>query len=158
MLLLPPRKEKHMRNILALGILLVFGTACGSSTAAPTPEQEKEPVVAEAEPQRDDDCPIVAGIGPRLALVDNWFGPDCMKVRSDATLYVQNLGEYEHSFTISEVEYGSKPFLIDVNLPGGDTKPRAVELDGVLDAGSYEFFCTYHGSMDGVLEVIEPVS
>lgn len=147
-----------MRIIPAALALLLFATACGTSSGEPTAAQGAEPAVAEAEPQRDDDCPIVGGVGPRLAMVDNWFGPDCMTVRSDATLYVQNLGEYKHTFTISEVEFGSKPFLIDVEIAGGDTKPKAVELDGVLDAGSYEFFCNLHGSMDGVLEVIDPIS
>ena len=147
-----------MKIVPAVLALLLFGTACGTSAAEPTAAQKDEPAIAEAEPQRDDDCPIVGGIGPRLAMVDNWFGPDCMAVRSDATLYVQNLGEYKHSFTISEVEFGAKPFLIDVNIPGGNSKPRPVELDGVLDAGTYDFFCTFHGSMDGVLEVIDPIS
>ncbi len=149
-----------MRIIPAALALLLFSTACGSPAAAPIAARNGEPTEIEAETkaQRDDDCPIVGGIGPRLALVDNWFGPDCMTVRSDATLYLQNLGKYEHSFTISEVEFGNKPFLLDVNLPGGDTKPRGVELEGLLEAGSYDFFCTFHGGMDGVLEVIDPIS
>ena len=148
-----------MKIVAPIVIVVLVATACGSPAASPVAAQEQEkPEVVEAQPQRDDDCPIVAGVGPRLALVDNWFGPDCMTVRSDATLYVQNLGEYEHTFTISEAKFGSKPFLIDVTLPGGNTKPRPVALDGTLAAGSYEFFCRLHGGMDGVLEVIDPIS
>ena len=147
-----------MKAIPAVLALLLFATACGTSAADQVTAQEDEPTAVEAEPQRDDDCPVVAGIGPRMFAVDNWFGPDCFAVRSDATLYVQNLGDYAHTFTISETEFGSKPYLIDVRLPGGDSKPRAVKLDGVLEAGSYEFFCNLHGSMDGVLEVIDPIS
>lgn len=146
----------RMRSIGTGLVMFVLSTACASTaTEAPAPQDEKVAAVAPT-PQRDDDCPLVAGTGPRLTLVDNWFGPDCLTVRADAVLQVQNLGKYEHSFTISEESFGTKPFVVDVNLPGGNTKPKAVPLDGVLDAGTYDFYCTFHGSMDGVLEVIEP--
>lgn len=147
-------------RIFAIGVLVAFAaSACGSPTAAPATEAKADLAAApDVEAQIDDDCPVLAGIGPRLAAVDNWFGPDCLQVRSDATLYVYNLGDYKHSFTISAETFGEKPFLVDVQLPGGDKKARPVELSDVeLSPGTYEYFCTYHGSMDGVLEIIEPV-
>ena len=137
--------------------LLALSTACGSGAAATGAQDDPAEVAAAPSPQRDDDCPIVAGVGPQLTAIDNWFGPDCLTVRSDATLHLQNLGRYEHSFTISEESFGTKPFRIDVNLPGGDPDPKTVELKGVLEVGSYDYFCTFHGGMDGVIEVIDPI-
>lgn len=145
------------RTAVAALILGAIVTGCGTSTAEPeTPADDSAEIAAPA-PQRDDDCSMLAGVGPRLAAVDNSFGPDCITVRSDAVLSVQNFGDYKHSFTISEADFGTKPFIVDVALPGGDTKPRQVTLAENLDVGSYEFFCTLHGSMDGVIEVIDPV-
>lgn len=146
-----------MRVIAVSLVLLAGSVACGGPEAQ---RPAAAPAVAEetAEPRLHEDCDLAAGVGPRLAAVDNSFGPDCLTVRSDAVLYVQNFGTYDHSFTISEGELGRKPFTIDVHLPGRDTKPRPVELDGVLDVGTYDFYCKLHGSMDGTLEVIAPAS
>lgn len=146
----------RIRTVCAGVALFVLSTACGPSETEATGAQPEQTVVAETTPQRDDDCSLLAGVGPRLTAVDSWFGPDCLTVRSDAVLYVQNLGKYQHSFTISEEEFGTKPFLVDVNLPGGETKPKAVELEGVLTVGTYEYFCSFHGGMDGVIEVLAP--
>lgn len=145
------------RTVSAVVILFALLAGCGTSGSEPRSAPDgKQPEAAPA-PQRDDDCQVLAGVGPRLAAVDNAFGPDCITVRSDAVLYVQNFGTYKHSFTISEEDFGSKPFLVDVTLPGRDTKPTLIDLSKDLEVGSYEFFCTYHGSMDGVIEVIAPV-
>lgn len=146
-----------MRKYLYLaGVAGVLLSACGEPGSTRSSADQRP--VAAASPARDADCNLLGGTGPRLAAVDNWFGPDCLIVRGDSTLYVQNLGEYKHSFTISRDSFRTKPYLLDIQLPGGDDKPRAAVLAETLDPGKYEFFCSYHGGMDGVIELIEPAT
>lgn len=145
-----------MKVIAASLLLVASSVACGSSDSGARPQNAQ--AAPESSPEVHENCDLLGGVGPRLGAVDNSFGPDCLTVRSDAVLYVQNLGKYDHTFTISAEEFGKAPYTVDVELPGNNPKPRPVELSGVLDVGTYEFFCRLHGAMDGTIEVIAPTT
>ena len=86
------------------------------------------------------------------------FAPECAVVVTNQGLRVRNLGVRAHTFTISEVVYKQTPFLVDVNVEGGEATETEFVLGDVLQPGAYTFFCSYHAGMDGELQVLEAIA
>ena len=77
-----------------------------------------------------------------VSMVDNAFEPSDPAVASGSILTVTNDGEAAHTFTLEE---GG----IDEQVaPGAET---SVSIS--LDAGTYDFVCSFHPEMTGTLTV-----
>jgi plastocyanin len=154
-----------MRRV-ALLLLMVALTlsACGDSEPE-APLTEEAPTVAAQGPvgagsgtARDDDCVhITRGEFAEIAVLDNLFAPECPLVVSDQILRLRNLGVRVHTFTISENQDDSAPFLLDLTIEGDSVLQTESPLGDFVEPGLYEFFCKYHTGMDGVMQVLEPV-
>lgn len=77
-----------------------------------------------------------------LTMIDNEFQPSEFTAASD-TLSVTNDGQAPHSFTVSD---GGIDEQVD---PGQSAE---VDLSG-LDAGTFDFTCTFHPEMTGSVTV-----
>lgn len=128
------------------------GAAAGTEEQAPAPPAPVETIPTE----RLTDCAqLTRSDRPVIVAVDNFFAPQCAIVKAGSELRVTNEGVRSHSFTISEEEFGKKPWMFDLDPIEGGAEGRG-EL--TLAPGIYEFFCKYHLGMDGVLQVVEPIS
>lgn len=151
-----------MKKLAPVVVVLLLGVSCGGGGATPTREPEARAPAetdAPAEPAStiDDDCALLTrGTGPLLYAVDDFFAPECAIVRSDAEIRVLNYGPDVHTFTISEEVFRQTPFLVDLDDIEKGEEARSEPLN--LEPGFYEFFCKIHAGMDGVLQVVEPVS
>jgi plastocyanin len=77
-----------------------------------------------------------------VTMVDNAFEPSDPAVESGSTVNLVNEGQAAHTFTLDD---GS----IDEQIaPGAEAS-----VDITLDAGSYEFVCSFHPEMTGTLTV-----
>jgi plastocyanin len=144
-----------MKRVYCIPLLLaLLATACGSSGGSEIVGKATEVPAPVA--QVDDDCAnLTASSSVEIVAIDNYFAPECPIVKSSARIEVRNLGALKHSFTISEGEFGTSPWVLNIDpIEGGKTKSSKGEIGEVLDPGTYEFFCKYHGGMDGVLEVV----
>lgn len=142
------------RIYVFVALLALAAAACGSSEGSEIVDKATE--VAAPVAQIDDDCAnLSASNSVEIVAIDNYFAPECPIVKSSARIEVRNLGALKHSFTISEGEVGSSPWLLNIdNIEGGATKTSKTEVGEVLEPGTYEFFCKYHAGMDGLLEVV----
>lgn len=95
-----------------------------------------------------------------LVAGDSWFGPECFTMKSNAKLRVRNVGQHIHNFVISEGEFRTSPWVVEIgDLQTGQlTMTSKKPLGEYLEPGIYEFFCLRHAGMDGVLELVEPIS
>lgn len=152
--------------VAGLAILLLGTVACGSpqdsDEAASRPVKravsvkESQP---EPEPTRHHDCALLTqGLTVTFVATDNFFAPECATLRSDAKLTVRNVGVRPHTLTISEGDFGQKPWKFHLAVSGGKSVTSKGPLSDGLEPGTYEFFCTRHAGMDGVLIVMDPVS
>jgi plastocyanin len=144
------------RTLMASIVLALMALACGGSDP---PESNSEPAAAKSpEPSRDDNCQnLTQGTFVQLVAGTNFFGPDCIIVKSTATLSLRNVGDRDHNFTVSEGEFGTAPWLIHLgDVPKGETWEMKKPIGEILEPGTYDFFCSLHAAgMDGVLEVVE---
>ena len=77
-----------------------------------------------------------------VSMIDNAFEPADPTVTAGSSLTVTNDGEAAHTFTLEEGD-------IDEQVaPGADT---SVSIS--LDAGTYDFVCSFHPEMTGTLTV-----
>ncbi|MGH2693711.1 MAG: hypothetical protein ACRDJJ_02735 [Actinomycetota bacterium] len=146
------------RLLMASLAMTLVVTACGGSGD----EQEAsgtDPVAAEAPAtQRDDNCVnLTQASFVQLLAADDFFGPDCIIVKSTATLSLRNVGMRDHNFSISEGDFGTSPWTIHLgDVPKGKTVAMKEPIGDILEPGTYEFFCSLHSAgMDGVIEVVQ---
>lgn len=155
-----------MRRIARFVAVALLASACagrtqassdGGPAAEPDQEAPASPAPVETIPEdRLTDCAqLTKSDTPLIVAVDNFFAPQCAIVKAGAELRVTNEGVRPHSFTISEQVFREKPWMFDLDPIEGSAEGRG-EL--TLEPGIYEFYCKYHLGMDGVLQVVEPIS
>jgi plastocyanin len=164
---------RRLAALLAVVGLLAAG--CGGG-AEPDAEAEAENEVTEEAADEDelsgglapaggyqegirDNClQLTRGETSEIIALDNMFAPECAVVVTNQVLRIRNLGVRDHTFTISEQVFKQTPFLIDVNVEGGESTETEFVLDDVLDSGVYTFYCSFHAGMDGELQVLEAIT
>lgn len=146
---------------LAIAALLCL-TACGgdaaettapTSSPASTPEATVEPEETMPTPSpENEECSdetITGNVEVTIREIDNEFSPACVIVLGGQGLELLNKGSSRHNFTIE----GSS---VDLDTePGAATRTEA--LSGVIEAGTYAFFCEYHRQlgMEGEITLTE---
>jgi plastocyanin len=162
----------YRKLLAALAVIGLLAAACGGggtgSAAEPkaTAEAEEtaepppglEPLGGYEEGIRDNCLQLTRGETSEIIALDNMFAPECAVVVTDQVLRVRNLGVRTHTFSISEEVYKQTPFLVDVNVDGGEATETEFVLGDVLQPGAYTFFCSYHAGMDGELQVLEAIT
>jgi plastocyanin len=153
---------------LLLVTLALVAASCGGGEE-PQPQADKG---SEAEPQAepaletladatlDDDCALLTQpLTVDLVAGDSWFGPECFTMKANAKLRVRNVGQHIHNFAISEGEFRTAPWAVEIgDLKEGQlTMTSEKPLGDYMEPGIYEFFCLRHAGMDGVLEIVEPL-
>ena len=73
------------------------------------------------------------------------FDPSCFTARAAQSISIVNEDSADHSFTISGTQ-------IDTTIPAGETF-NGGSVSGVLEPGTYDFFCRFHPSMTGTITV-----
>lgn len=92
------------------------------------------------------ECPdLTAGDTFTIAISNFVFDPDCFTARATQGITIVNEDSADHSFTISGTQ-------VDVTIGGGDTF-NGEPVAGVLEPGTYDFFCRFHPSMTGTVTV-----
>jgi plastocyanin len=150
-----------MKRLLmaSLAVALVV-VGCGNS-GDEAETSGGEPAAGESAPlatERDDNCTnLTQGTFVQLIAADDFFGPDCIIVKSTATLSLRNVGVRDHNFSISEGDFGTSPWTIHLgDVAKGKTMEMKEPIGEVLEPGTYEFFCSLHSvGMDGVIEVVQ---
>jgi uncharacterized cupredoxin-like copper-binding protein len=162
----------YRKLLAALAVIGLLAAACGGGgtgsaaepkapaeaeeTAEPAPGLE--PLGGYEEGIRDNCLQLTRGETSEIIALDNMFAPECAVLVTNQVLRVRNLGVREHTFTISEEVYKQTPFLVDVNVEGGEATETEFVLGDVLQPGAYTFFCSYHAGMDGELQVLEAIT
>ncbi|MGH2747198.1 MAG: hypothetical protein ACRDKB_04680 [Actinomycetota bacterium] len=156
------------RPALLLVAIALIAASCGGDTdsepQADTPKadsQEESAPETLADATIDDDCAqLTQPLTVDLVAGDSWFGPECFTMKSNAKLRVRNVGQHIHDFVISEGEFRTTPYALEIgDLETGQlTMTSKKPLGEYMEAGIYEFFCSRHAGMDGVLELVEPIS
>lgn len=159
-----------------LATVALLAAACGggngSNAEAETGNEANEEAAAEEESLpgglapaggyqegiRDDCLQLTRGETSEIIALDNMFAPECAVVVTNQVLRIRNLGVRDHTFTISEQVFKQTPFLIDMNVEGGESTETEFVLDDVLDPGVYTFYCSFHAGMDGELQVLEAIT
>jgi plastocyanin len=150
--------------LLLLVVAMLAAAACGTDAAEKGSGAPEEPTaVAEKEPNlssgRHTDCTTLTqqATVELVAVDNNAYAPDCLIIKSDALLKIHNVGFREHSFTVSKGDFGTAPWLFNLEVKGGKTEDSIEPIGEFLELGTYEFFCKFHAGMDGTIEVVEPV-
>jgi plastocyanin len=162
----------YRKLLAALAVIGLLAAACGGGgtgsaaepegpaeaeeTAEPAPGLE--PLGGYQEGIRDNCLQITKGETSEIVALDNMFAPECAVVVTDQVLRVRNVGVRTHDFRISEEVFEQTPFLVDVNVEGGEVAETEFVLGDVLQPGAYTFFCSFHAGMDGELQVLEAIT
>jgi plastocyanin len=162
---------RRLAALLAVVGLLAAGCGGGAEPDAEAANEVTEEAAAEEELPgglapaggyqegiRDDCLQLTRGETSEIIALDNMFAPECAVVVTNQVLRIRNLGVRDHTFTISEQVFKQTPFLIDVNVEGGESTETEFVLDDVLDSGVYTFYCSFHAGMDGELQVLEAIT
>jgi plastocyanin len=88
---------------------------------------------------------LTAGDTFTLTISGFAFDPSCFTARAAQSISIVNEDSADHSFTISGTQ-------IDVTIPAGQTF-NGESVSGVLEPGTYDFFCRFHPSMTGTITV-----
>ena len=92
------------------------------------------------------ECPdLTAGDTFTITISNFAFQPDCFAARAAQGITIVNEDSADHSFTISGTQ-------VDVTIGVGDTF-NGEPVSGVLEPGTYDFFCRFHPSMTGTVTV-----
>ena len=148
-----------MRYLLLAAIFLA-GCGGDADTAAPTPSpsptstatavpEETEATEPSPEPEECTDETITGNIEVTIRETDNEFSPACVIVLGGQGLEILNKGSTEHNFSIEGTS-------VDLDTaPGSPTRTEAIS--GVVEPGTYTFFCKYHRQlgMEGEITVTE---
>lgn len=162
----------YRKLLAALAVIGLLAAACGgggtgsaAEPKAPAEAEETEPASGGLEPMggfqegiRDNCLQLTRGETSEIIALDNMFAPECAVVVTNQVLRVRNLGVRAHTLTISEVVYKQTPFLVDVNVEGGEATETEFVLGDVLEPGAYTFYCSFHAGMDGEMQVLEAIT
>ena len=88
---------------------------------------------------------LTAGDTFTLTISSFEFDPPCFTARAAQSISIVNEDSADHSFTISGTQ-------IDITVPAGETF-NGESVSGVLEPGTYDFFCRFHPSMTGTITV-----
>jgi plastocyanin len=147
----------RMSRWAVLGLVALALAACTSepepaSAPSPSPEATEEPTAEPESPSpgaQDAGCEDATTGEAEVTLTqnDNSFSPDCLIVLGGQGLELVNQGANRHNLTIEGTD-------VDLDVEPGDTT-RTEAIGGIVEPGSYEFFCTFHQSfgMDGEITV-----
>jgi len=92
------------------------------------------------------DCAdLTAGDTFTLTISGFEFDPSCFTARAAQGISIVNEDSADHTFTISGTP-------TDVTIAGGETF-NGESVSGVLEPGTYDFFCRFHTSMTGTITV-----
>jgi len=129
------------RSLFVLVVALALGlVACGGGDEAPPTTTGETGTTGSA-----DCADLTAGDTFTLTASNFAFDPSCFTARAAQSITIVNEDSADHTFTIS----GSQ---IDVTIPAGETF-NGEPVSGVLEPGTYDFFCRFHPSMTGTITV-----
>ena len=74
------------------------------------------------------------------------FEPDCLTVDGSQTARIVNEDSVLHSLTIDGTE-------VDRGFEGGETFTGPGPFSGVIEPGTYDFYCKFHEEMTGTMTV-----
>lgn len=143
-----------------LALLIVGGTACGSndasapvasategtSTTTPSASSPSATPSAAVSTCTEAKAADLTADDPFTLVVRNFkFTPDCFIARLSASVVIENKEDVPHTFSIQDTLYAPLP-------PNKKYKhgPRA----GLLDPGTYPFYCSIHPEMTGTMIVV----
>jgi plastocyanin len=129
------------RSVFVLVAVLALGmVACGGGDEAPPSTTGETGATGSA-----DCADLTAGDTFTLTTSNFAFDPSCLTARAAQSITIVNEDSADHTFTIS----GSQ---IDVTIPAGETF-NGEPISGVLEPGTYDFFCRFHPAMTGTITV-----
>lgn len=152
-----------MRSLLLTVVTVgLLGSACASEpqpgsaaspTPVPTPAETAQTTPPSPSPQGGTDAcsdqTITGKPEATLRISDNAFSPSCLVLLGGQGLKLVNRGASLHNLTVESTD-------LDLDVPAGETN-RTEAISGVVEPGTYRFFCSYHESlgMEGELTVTE---
>jgi plastocyanin len=140
----------------------LLGTACASDpepgtaaspTPVPTPAETAHITPESPSPEEGteacSDQTITGKPEATVRISDNVFSPSCLVLLGGQGLKLVNRGANLHNLTVDSSD-------LDLDVRTGEIA-RTEAISGVVEPGTYRFFCTYHESlgMDGELTVTE---
>ena len=134
--------------VLVLGLALVAcgGRGPGSNTGGVA---AGETGAAGATGAAGPDCADLTAGPASMTISDFAFEYPCLTVSASQGLTVVNEDKSAHTFTV--VGTGSEA-AIDATLDSGDSYKEKT-LSGVIEPGTYSFFCRFHPPMKGTITV-----
>jgi plastocyanin len=143
--------------VARLALVLAFLLAgCAEETAgppeprAPSPEAAPTTPPPSPAPSSEEEC-VDATIGGEAEVtirqLDNVFDPSCLVMLGGQGLELLNRGSNVHNFSVEGTE-------VALDTPPGQAT-RTEAIGGVVEPGTYTFFCVYHRSlgMEGELTI-----
>jgi plastocyanin len=129
--------------VLGLGLVACGGGDGGGDTTGPTGSATGATGATGATASGCED--LTSGAIFTLTISGFAFHPDCFTAKASQGITIVNEDSATHSFTIS----GSQ---VDVTIDAGQTF-NGEPVTGVLEPGTYDFFCRSHPSMTGQITV-----
>jgi plastocyanin len=145
---------RFMARALIVVVALVLG-GCANEPAAPpsaeSPTPEATPATSESPSPTEEPCVDATITGEEVTIRqrDYAFSPACVIMLGGQGLEILNRSANLHNFSIEQTQ-------VDIDTPPGeDTRTEAI--GGVVEPGTYTFFCKYHRSrgMEGELTITQ---
>ncbi len=127
-----------------VAVLAMGSVACSGDDGTP-PAATGGTTGATGSSEVSDCVDLTAGDVFTLTISGFAFHPSCFTARAAQSISIVNEDSADHSFTISGTQ-------IDVTIPAGQTF-NGESVSGVLEPGTYDFFCRFHPSMTGTVTV-----
>ena len=121
--------------VAALGLM-----ACSGDSAGPGDGTGTSGTTASS-----DCADLTAGDTFTITTSNFAFDPDCFTARAAQAITIVNQDSADHTFTISGTP-------IDVTIAGG-AEFNGDPVSGVVEPGTYDFFCRFHPSMTGTVTI-----
>jgi plastocyanin len=126
--------------VCGFAVLAFVAGACGGDDGG---EEETTAPAAEEEATEEEAPEEEAGGAGAVTAANFAFDPPELTAAAGDSIEFTNEDDTVHSFTIDDSD-------VDEDAQGGASK--TIDLSS-LDAGSYDFYCKYHDSMTGTLEI-----
>jgi plastocyanin len=138
-------KMRKATIALVLGLLLV-GVGCSSKKSPSSSTGGATTSAAASQSSAPATSQPAGGGGTALKAVGLSFSPTKLTVSSGGTVSFSNTASFAHTFTVDGQD-------VDQTVSGGQSADIKIDLP----AGTYDFFCRFHGSpgsgMHGTLTV-----